>query len=151
MSSIAYTLAQKRVAAVQEVVEQWQIDHQEAQLGYDVEQIVEETASLIYPIQRVTKVFEKKTFPASYTDQLVSVHMIAFLLNEALRLFPQIDSLVGEAHHKGLSIDGLDRFEAARSELKKIDASLRGHWALPNKQTVKAARKDMSDGKFRTL
>lgn len=151
MSSVAYTLAQKRVAAVQEVVEQWHVDHEESQFTSDVEELVAESASLLQPLQRLTHLFKTESYSENNADQLVTVHMVAFLLNEALRLFPKIDGLVNEVHHLGSHIRGLDQFDQSRAELARINVELGKKWPLPEERTVKAAKRDLTAGKFRIL
>lgn len=151
MHNVAFTLVQKRVAAVRKIVERWQIDHEESQFACDVEDIVTETASLLDPIQRITGQFEKGPQPESGADQFVSAHTVAFLLNEALRLFPKVNFLMGEVRHLGFVVEGLDRFEQSRSELVRIDIEFRKKWLLPDEQIVKAAKRDMVAGKCRIL
>jgi hypothetical protein len=49
MPSIAYHIARRRVVIVEEVVEEWQLDHETARLASDVEQLIQETADLLQP------------------------------------------------------------------------------------------------------
>jgi hypothetical protein len=151
MSTIAYRLAQRRVQAVEEAIEDWQLDHARAMLAGDVEDLVAETASLREPLERMAETFANGIGGPNGDALVVPAHHFGYLLTRALALFPRVRDLVAEVRRSGYAVDHLDRLSEAESALARLREETIRNWLLPDEQTVRRGREEMARGLGRVL
>src|SRR5262249_43426398 len=108
MPSIAYRIAHRRVLVVEEVVEEWQIDHEQAKLACDTDELVRETADLRKPMERLVSHLNTDAAKEGLRDDdlsklFVLAHLVASLLNKTLDLFPKVHALADGVRRWGYS------------------------------------------------
>lgn len=151
MSSIAYRIAQKRVLVVEEMVEAWQIDREEAQQAGDVNQLVNETAELLAPIERVVALLNKTTPAEANADTHVVAHAVGHLIGKAVSLYAKVALLAAEVERLGYVVEGRGQFDSARAQVNALESAFVGQWLLPDRATVETAKRQMSSGMCRVL
>jgi hypothetical protein len=156
MPSIAYKFAHRRVLVVEEVVEEWQIDHEEAKRACDIEDLVRETADLREPVERtlshLEKGFRNGSLRGENPSALISLaHLVGSLLSKTLDLFPRVQRLAEDVQKKGYSISGLESLEDSRVAVAELRDTFYKRWQLPDKKVVETAKQELKSGKYRVL
>ena len=151
MSTVAYRIAQRRVQTVEEVIEEWQIDHARAMLAGDVEGLVVETASLREPLERMAEPLAGGIGAPDGDALVVVAHQFGYLLTRALALFPRVRELAAEVRRSGYVVDHLDRLSEAESTLARLREETIRNWLLPDERTVRVAKEEMARGLGRVL
>jgi hypothetical protein len=156
MTSIAYKIAHRRVLFVEEVVEEWQIDHEQAKLASDAEELVRETADLHKPVERVVALLDGSLQvdfggEGAPTRLLALAHLVGSLLNKTLDLFPKVGRIVEDVQRLGFTVEGLGKFEEARNVLTRLREAFYKSWTLPDENTVRTAKQELKLGKRRVL
>ena len=151
MSSIAYTFARKRVLAINEALEQWQVDHAEANFACDVEELVIETTDVVNGVKRLANNYEHGIRRETTTEEIVCAHRIGNLLDKALEVMPKVINLGNDIKRRGYPVSGLSDLLILNSELAKTKAEIRDKWMLPDKQKMAKARQDHREGRFAVL
>ena len=151
MSTISFSIAQKRVQAVTEAVELWQIDHEEARFVHDVEELVRETTSLLEPVMRIAEPFKTGIRTVADRELLVEAHNVGWLLTKTSDVFSSVRSSIEDAGRLGHTVEGADQFNRAEREIDRLQYHISRTWLLPERKVVTAAKEDLAAGRFRTL
>jgi hypothetical protein len=151
MSTIAYRLAQRWVQAVEEAIEDWQLDHARAMLAGDVEDLVAETASLREPLERMAETFVGGIGGPDGDALVVPAHRFGYLLTRALALFPRVRALAADVRRSGYEVNHLDRLDDAERTLARLREDTMRDWLLPDEQTVRASEREIAQGLARPL
>ena len=151
MSGIAHSIAQRRTKVLEELIDQLQIDCEDAKLASDVEQLVAEISELTEPMWRMIALFRDGVQPETEPIQIASAQMAAKVLHDALSLFPRVRNLIQEVRRRGLDVDGIERFENAEAEIALIRKDFVAKWPMPDETRVKSAKQQLTAGNFRVL
>jgi hypothetical protein len=151
MTSVAYQIAHRRVLVVEQVLEEWQIEHEKAMLSRDIEELVEETINVLAPLKRLVAGFKVGLNQNTSDKKIIAAHRAGFLLNKALGLFQKIDDLAAGTRRTGEAAGRDSRLDQAMIEIAAIRDAFHKQWMLPDQETVKRAKEEEAAGKFREL
>jgi hypothetical protein len=151
MSSVAYKFAHKRVLVIEEVLEQWQTDHEEANIASSIEELVSEVFSAMKSVQSIVDGKKNGIRPGTTTGEISRAHMIGLLLEKSLDQLPKVIDLAEEVRRMGYSIEKLDDLGSLQMELIGIRDAFAKKWLLPDRQKIALAKQELAGGKYRVL
>jgi hypothetical protein len=151
MASVAYKIARKRVVAVEEVVEEWKIHHEEAQAAYDVEDLVRETIDLIEPLSRLEELLQDGISPNVSTETIHGAYQCGWLLEKSIQLFSGVLFIADEIRSKGHNIEKYHDLLKAKEQAVSMKENIFRKWAIPRREVVEKAKEDFQSGNYRTL
>ena len=146
MASLAYRYAEKRVNVVDELIEQWKLDHDDVQFAGDVDELVVQTIELRGSIDRLVAILGYEAHPDHWSDQIELAHLVGFLVQRVIKLIDDHQLLVAQVQKLGYVVSRLNSLEDFASHLRSIETRLWSAWQLPNVRTIQASMKDIKEG-----
>lgn len=147
----AYKFAHRRVMVVEEVVEEWDLDHRDALQARDIASLIGETTALLDPINRLFDCMSKGIENDTRAGDFVLAHTVGNLLNKAAQVCRKVGDVVENVQKSGMAIDGLDRLRECEQRLAHLSGDFSRKWLLPDLASVKTAKEEIAAGLFRML
>jgi hypothetical protein len=150
-TGVAYKLAQRRVDAMEQALDQLTAEPAGEEFTDDLEELVAELADFENPLRRVAAPLRRGQQSATSPHELATAQAAAYLSNRVLALFTKVRTLIQEAGRRNRRVKGLDRLEKAEAAITSARDELTSRWPMPDEARVKAAKEQAAAGKYRVL
>ncbi len=151
MNSLAYKLAHKRILAVQEIVDDWDLNVDPAQVVFEAEQLFPEVIDLLAPTRRAIAAIGEEPAGDSFDTHVQSAHQLGWLMSKAHAVFESAEGAVVQLRRRGIELKCGDQLEAACRDLQILRERFSGRWMLPTKQAWEESERAIAEGRFITL
>jgi hypothetical protein len=140
----------RRIRLLQEMLEDWQIKHQQAMFARDLEELVQECLEL----RRLTDHVWGKLSDGLFSEEIENIdpagRLMQFAVDKAVEVFEQIATLIRKADEGGYNIDASDDFSAAQARIKEIKTELAVQWPWSNHDLIQESLAAYKRGEHRT-
>lgn len=147
MSCLALKIARGKVRNIEEAVEELpeEVD-QEASQVKDDEELVRETISTIEVVKRRAEPCDSVRRQDATPEQVAYAHIVGFLLTRVIQVLPRVQDITVETRPPGHEL-----LASLGAELAAIKSRLAKQWLLPDSAKIEIAKKELAEGRFRTI
>jgi hypothetical protein len=136
---------------VEELVENWQLEHERAMFAKDVEELVSECIEL----GELTKHAWKSALDQLFDEKVEYIDkagkMLESSISKTLCVFDKISGLIKEAKRKGFEIEGSANFEETVRATVQVKAELARDWPWFDTAVAEEALADYRRGDYQTI
>lgn len=147
-SNIAYNFARKRIGIVKETVEQWKIDHEEANSARDVDDLVSETIDALALVLRVSKRFKCGYRPGCTNDEIAFAHMTHFLLTQSAEMIRNVNHRIESVVRRGFTVERSGELADYEKKIATVEAEVSKKWMIPDEARMALAEKELAAGDY---
>src|SRR5437899_8253733 len=128
MMSLLISLCLKRSAVVEELVEHWQIDHRDAMLAYDVEELCGESVEVCKLCAHMWTQLVGSLLDCKIPNTEETGRAALKAIDATLRAATSILRCVADAQGRGFEIKGAARLQSSVHNLEAIREKLMKKW-----------------------
>jgi hypothetical protein len=139
-----------RSRMVEELVENWQIDHQQAMFARDIEELIVECIELAELVRRGRTWLADELFDEKIDNIDKAGEMLRTAISKALLAYDRVQKTVEAAEQMQFTIDNARQFRAVVRELRDIEDEVKKTWPTVNRQMVNDSLAAYARGEFRT-
>lgn len=133
---------------VEELVENWQIEHRQAMFARDVEELVSECLQLGELILHGCKSLVERLFDEQIDDIDAAGEMMRSSITRTLRTFQIVEEEVGKAECKGYNIEKSSSFRKVARELHQVQAELETTWPSVDADLIEKSQAAYRKGEY---
>jgi hypothetical protein len=152
--TIPIASALNRIALIERFVNEWPLAERVASQNdaIQAQDLIQEALQTVVDINRLVGSFSKKMTPTTTAEEIKRAHEVGFLLEKTARILANlIDLLIQTQSRLHKSLANLTDLTAAQNELTSVKNKFIKSWMLPDKEKVKLAKKQISEGDFQIL
>ena len=138
----------RRSALVEELFEAWEIDHQEAMLVRDAEELVEECIDLCGLLGSSWNMIRAEFFATGFGDFQKTSRVFQKAVERSLRVVGRVSALGAEMIGKGFSIRRQEELCRELGSIRTIQREARELWATNDGQLARSSIEDYAKGEY---
>jgi hypothetical protein len=139
-----------RSRLVEELVENWQIEHKQAMFAGDMEELVVEFIALGELIQHGWESMIDRLFDEKIDNIDAAGDMMRAAISRTLKVSTKLEEFVGLAEQMQNPIDKAHSFRSVVRNLQHIDAEVKKRWPTVNARMLNDSLAAYERGEFRT-
>jgi len=136
--------------AVDETLEPWKIDHDQAMQVHDLEDVIEQCHLVDRQALRCVENAWSLGSSSGLSDHEEHGRCILDMLRAGVRAWGRIVQCVEQAEEIGYDVKGASDSRIALAELRRIHEDFAGRWPFARAEDVKRGEREISEGKFIT-
>ena len=121
---------------VEELVENWQLDHQEALLAGDVEELVSECLELSNLLKRAWRNLIKQLLDEQVDDLDKAGRMMLAAVRKSEKVLQVVQGQIAEATRRGHPIETSGELQKAIGETHQLAAEIAAKWPATDHQMI---------------
>jgi len=140
----------RRSYLVEEFVETWQIEHSEAMLAFDLDEIVHECLDLGKLLQYVWPRLLKLLFNEQIDDIETTGRVFQSAMERALRVFSRVQGLVAYVKEKGYPLGESEELDKIAMVSKQLVTDFQERWPLFSQKMLLSSLAAFKKGEYQT-
>jgi hypothetical protein len=138
----------ERSRCVEQLVEDWQIEHQQAMRAYDVEELARECIELGALIEHTSKTLFEKLFKDDVPDVDEAGRVMTITLARSIKVFGSVHESMERVRHDGYTGDVADEFERTDKKVRGLRDLFDKQWPSLNREMVEKSRAAYQQGDY---
>jgi hypothetical protein len=126
----------RRTRVAEELLEQWQIDHAQAMLACDVDELLAEAVELGQLVKRCWTTSLNRLFAEQVEDVDGERRALHFIARRTLRLFRKVAKIADQTVKGGHALVNLADFTANFQNMRQLRLDIAEKWPTTNEQLL---------------
>jgi hypothetical protein len=136
--------------AVEEALESWKVDHEEAMGVCDLEELIPFLASITPPVLELVGYFWDRGFSGAIGDPDAMGQVVLDALEAGVEAWSAAQGGVRECTAAGYVVEGTDKIPAALAEITAARDDFARRWPFSRKEDVERGAREIAAGRFVT-
>ncbi len=151
MSSLVVRRCLQRSSLVEQLAENWQLDHDEAMFASDVEELCRECIDLCDLCERSWRSLVDGLFNGKVENTEVTGRGFKTAVEKAGQVLHRVNSWLIKAEKKGFQVEGSERFKQGLYTIESLGERIDRKWPFFNSETIEQAREEYRRGEYHTI
>jgi len=150
--SLLLRRCKNRSHQLEEYLETWQIDHQNALYVCDLEQLVQDCLQLMPLLRQAWDHTVERLFDKSKPSEMVFVEeqTVRRVVSMVSQLCRRVSGLIDEAEQAGYSVDATEAFRGELRDLVFLEKEIESQWPPTNSQHIRESLDAYGRGEYQS-